>query len=162
MLKITLIEVGFKEIPDEISMVVYFSGCPIRCPECHSKDYWDVDAGKEYPINAFLGVLDVSDACTCITFMGGDWDKYTLNKYVGLCKGRGFKTAIYTGSGYGTIIEDMEFYSQFDYIKYGPYMEQLGGLSDCDTNQRLFKKSTFRDQNLCTTKWVDITYKFWA
>ena len=41
----------------------------------------------------------------------------------------------------------------FDYVKLGPYIEELGGLKSPDTNQRLYKR--------VGDSWEDITSLFW-
>lgn len=47
--------------------------------------------------------------------------------------------------------------ANFDYIKLGPYKEELGPLDSPTTNQRLYKVVTSND----TPTLEDITYKFW-
>ena len=45
----------------------------------------------------------------------------------------------------------------FDYIKMGPYIEELGPLTSRTTNQRLYEiKHKPQDNEL-----IDITHKFW-
>ena len=39
-------EISFQEIPDEISVVVGFTGCSLHCSGCHSKELWDENYGK--------------------------------------------------------------------------------------------------------------------
>jgi len=38
MLKYTTAQVVFSEIPDEITLAINLSNCPIHCPNCHSKE----------------------------------------------------------------------------------------------------------------------------
>jgi len=40
-----------------------------------------------------------------------------------------------------------------DYVKFGPYIEDLGGLKSPKTNQRLYKR--------VGEEWTDITSAFW-
>ena len=40
-LKYVNTEVVFQEVPDEISLAINISGCPIHCPDCHSKFLWE-------------------------------------------------------------------------------------------------------------------------
>ena len=46
MLKYTTVQVTFREIPDEITLCINISNCPIRCPDCHSKELWN-DIGTD-------------------------------------------------------------------------------------------------------------------
>ena len=51
----------------------------------------------------------------------------------------------------------------FNYIKLGPYIEELGPLNNKNTNQRLYQVREERDETTGDSyKGVtDITYKFW-
>ena len=40
MLKYVNTGVVFQEIPDEVTLAVNLSGCPCRCPGCHSRYLW--------------------------------------------------------------------------------------------------------------------------
>jgi anaerobic ribonucleoside-triphosphate reductase activating protein len=49
---------------------LYVSGCDIRCPDCHNKDYWDIRSGKKMSIDE---VYDkITSYFTDITFIGGE------------------------------------------------------------------------------------------
>ena len=49
-----------------------------------------------------------------------------------------------------------DFSRTFTYVKYGPYVKELGGLDSPTTNQKLYQYFWNED---CIEK--DITYKFW-
>ncbi len=55
---------------------------------------------------------------------------------------------------------DLNLYGKyFDYIKIGPYIEELGPLNSCNTNQRLY---CINKNHNCSDIFIkDITYKFW-
>ena len=38
MLRYTNTDIVFQELPDEVTLAVNLSGCPCRCPGCHSKN----------------------------------------------------------------------------------------------------------------------------
>jgi anaerobic ribonucleoside-triphosphate reductase activating protein len=59
------------------------------------------------------------------------------------------KTAWYSGK---SEISDKIHLFNFDYIKIGPYIEELGGLDSKNTNQIMYK---VEDEKL-----IDITYRF--
>jgi len=48
----------------------------------------------------------------------------------------------------------------FDYIKIGPYKEELGGLDKPTTNQRLYAYNPAYSDFTIDKSWKDITYKF--
>ena len=47
MLKYVNTGVVFQEIPDEVTLAVNLSGCPCRCPGCHSRYLWQ-DVGPAH------------------------------------------------------------------------------------------------------------------
>ena len=38
-------DVVFAEVPDQVSLAINITGCPNRCPGCHSPHLWE-DAGR--------------------------------------------------------------------------------------------------------------------
>lgn len=87
-------------------------------------------------------------------------EDYTLPKGIELHKGdplifkeyipNPLKVGWYTGAS--SIPEEINL-EYFDYIKVGPYIEELGPLNSITTNQRLYRVDNGR--------LIDITYKFW-
>lgn len=152
MLKYTDTQVTFREIPDEITLCINISGCPIRCPDCHSKELWQ-DIGMELSFDELKRLIEQNKGITCVCFMGGDSDRlyireltqYINNLYPSL------KVAWYSGSDEASPV----MLSSLDYYKYGSYKKQFGGLDQKTTNQRLFYVN--RDKGIVD----DITYKFW-
>ena len=67
-----------------------------------------------------------------------------------IIKHTGKKSAWYSGKS--EIANEINL-NNFDYIKIGPYIEEKGGLSNSNTNQRFYK--------VVGTILEDITYKFW-
>ncbi len=151
MLKFVNTDIVFQEIPDETTLAINLSGCPCRCPGCHSKYLW-ADIGQE--LNA--GVLDQliaeqSGDITCISFMGGDGDPESvaaLAQHI-RCTYPSLKVSWWSGRQYFPAEIDRDV---FDYLKLGPYIAHLGPLKSPRTNQRLYKKET--------DGWRDITSRF--
>lgn len=96
---------------------------------------------------------------TCVCFMGGDADPeevVRLARHINSSQlstvNDQLKTAWYSGRP-----ASPETYSgslrAFDYVKFGPYIEDLGGLKSPTTNQRLYKR--------VGEEWEDITSSFW-
>lgn len=137
----------FKEVPDEISLGISISGCSIRCEECHSKYLWE-NIGVPLTIKELYSIIEKNKKypISCICFMGGE-----LFDIKALCKAikqkyPQYKTAWYTGRQID--VKHNEFVqNNFDYIKTGPFIKELGGLDSENTNQRMYKKEglTFKD-----------------
>ena len=152
MLKYVNYGVVFQEIPGETTLSINISNCPFRCPGCHS-DYLREDIGEELDVWSLCDLLDkYEDEITCVCFMGGDRDPEMINTLALMAKDRypNIKVGWYSGKDK---ISDYININNFDYIKIGPYVEELGGLKSRTTNQRLYKI----DNGQC----VDITNKFW-
>jgi len=153
MLKYVNTGIVFQEIPDEVTLAVNISGCPCRCPGCHSRYLWDdigLPLGTE-AIDDFVGKFGAD--ITCIAFMGGDGDPKGVNllaQYIHEVYPL-MKVAWYTGRIRVPAIVNK---ADFDYLKVGPYIRHLGPLNQPTTNQRLYRR---RDDGL----FDDITYRFW-
>ena len=142
----------FQEIPDEISLSFSISNCPNSCPGCHSP-HLRTDCGRD--VFAILPQLlrKYKDKISCVLFMGGDdyEQEPQLLEALCYCRGKGFKTALY--SGFNIFPNDI-LSEQLDYVKVGSYEQDLGPLNYPTTNQRLYKKEN--------GEWKDITYRFWT
>ena len=138
MLKCYSYDIVCQEIPDEISLAVNISGCPNRCPGCHSPWLWE-DEGEPMTdefIECLIGKY--SAAVTCFCFMGGDAEPAEIERIARHIHTEfpHIRTAWYSGKE--SIPEGFDI-SILDYIKIGPYKEALGGLKSPDTNQRLYR-----------------------
>lgn len=141
--------VTFSEIPDHICLCINLSLCPHRCKGCHSQ-YLQTDIGSELTSEALCSIIEQNYGVTCVVFMGGDNDKETLKTFGALVKSNNLKSAWYSGE---VELDLNEYKDCFDYIKVGPYIEELGPLNVKTTNQRLYQISNGVVK--------DITYTFW-
>ena len=137
MLKCYSYDIVCQEIPDEISLAVNISCCPNRCPGCHSPWLWE-DAGElmtEEFLEALIGTY--SAAVTCFCFMGGDSESSEIQRLAFWIKEKypHIKTAWYSGND--TIADGFDILS-LDYVKIGPFRQELGGLKSPTTNQALY------------------------
>ena len=126
-------QVVFKELPNEITLAINISGCPLSCKGCHSP-HLQKDEGIELTSSALRGLIEDNKGITCVAFMGGD--PQGVEHLAEIVKSLGLKTAWFTGRTYfpaGTQLD------RFDYLKLGPYEEDKGGLDNPNTNQKLFK-----------------------
>ena len=154
MLRYTETIVGFSEVPEEIALCINISNCPIHCKGCHSPHLWS-NIGKELDDEALLDLIDANDGITCIAFMGGDADADTVMDLARWVKeNTKLKTCWYSGKSLEEIKVDCH---ALDYIKTGPYIEELGGLDCPNTNQKFFEVIHTEDNS---NYLKDITYKF--
>lgn len=138
MLKYYNIDVVFSEVPDEVTLAVNITGCPNRCPGCHSP-LMQEDVGEELGRESLLEMLRrYGDGITCVCFMGGDADPEWLFGLASLVRREypGLKVAWY--SGVSRDCSSVPF-GLFDYLKVGPYVEKLGPLTSPHTNQRMYR-----------------------
>lgn len=150
MLKYSDCNVGFEEIPERVSLNIFTTHCPFLCEGCHSPELRE-DTGTELTPEVLETLLHKYRGVNCVTFMG---DGHNPNDVVKL--GRYLKSAypnldiaVYSGQE-----KYDDYFELFDFIKLGPYIQELGGLDVKTTNQRMFKK-------FCTG-YKDITADFWA
>ena len=154
-MKYTDYMVGFREFPDEITLLINISGCPNHCPDCHSKYLWE-DVGDELTTDVLDKLIEENKGITCIGFMGGDQDpKYIveLSKYIKE-KYKNLSTGWYSGQDKFPL-----YHGTFNYIKLGPYIKEKGSLENPDTNQRLYMITGCGNE--LNAAFVDITHKFW-
>lgn len=143
--------VTFAEIPDQICLAINISGCPHRCPECHSP-YLREDIGEELTIPVLDKLVKKNSGITCVLFMGGDADKEYLKELASHITNLKLFVGWYSGEDE---LDIEEYKSYFDYIKVGSYKKELGPLNSRTTNQRLYKIH-------CNENIKDITCRFWS
>ena len=158
MLKVASYDIVFQEIPGEVTLALNLSGCPCHCPGCHSKHLWE-DIGEELNTDLLDALVHQYEGLiTCVCFMGGDQDPQEVHRLAEHIKQLPIKVAWYSGrpATPDTFNQSAPFnfqLSTFNYIKFGPYIESLGGLKSPATNQRLYQKTD--------DGWEDITSSFW-
>jgi anaerobic ribonucleoside-triphosphate reductase activating protein len=139
--------VGTLEVPDEISLVYTISGCPLRCPGCHSAELRDPSLGSPLERAGLASTLDrYAGLATCVCFLGGEWQPAALIELLRLARAKGFATCLYSGrEGIDDAIA-----SHLDYLKLGPFIAARGGLDRPGTNQRF----------LDLRRGLDLTHRF--
>ena len=142
--------VSFSEVPDEITLCINITGCKIGCKNCHSP-YLAEDIGNILNLQALTSLVDSNSGITCVCIMGGDANPSKVDDIAQDIKEYYPKLKVAWYSGKQELSKDinLEF---FDFIKLGPYIEELGPLNSKTTNQRFYK--------IENNKLIDITYKF--
>lgn len=155
MLKYHSTYIGFREIPDEISLCINITNCPNNCKGCHSPWLLE-DVGTPLTYTELKKLIYNNDGITCVCFMGGDreyWEVVRLVKLINEDYPK-LKTAWYSGKDRDT----KEFIGILNYIKLGPYIIEKGPLDFVSTNQRLYALHKFPNKAELT---LDITERFW-
>ena len=151
MLKYIDTKVVFQEIPDEVTLAINISNCPCKCKGCHSP-YLANNEGEPLTVIDISKLIKKNKGISCICFMGGDSSSKTINSLATWIKSNYQELKVAWYSGRIELSKDIKL-RNFDYIKLGPYIEELGPLNSTSTNQRFYKVED--------NKLVDITNKFW-
>lgn len=138
MLKYADTDIVFQELPDEVTLAVNITGCPCRCPDCHSKHLW-ADTGTPLTPDAVDRLIAPRQgAITCLSLMGGDADPEGVDSLLAYIRRRypRLHTSWWSGR---SILSPLVRLERLDYLKLGPYLPHLGSLRSATTNQRLYR-----------------------
>ena len=152
MLKYTNSDIVFQEIPDEVTLAINVSGCPCRCPGCHSPYLWG-DVGAPLTADAVDAlVARCNDNITCVALMGGDADAAAVNGLLRHLRQSHSKlhTAWYSGR---SLLSPSLDIANLDYVKLGPYLSHLGPLRSRRTNQRMYKVEGGQMRDITSLFW---------
>lgn len=141
-----LTDVVLEEIPDKVTLAVEITNCQGSCPGCHSP-FLRRDIGEELTEAALDRLIGDNFGVNCLLFLGEGNDRDALLRLSTHVRQNwpDIELALYSGR---ETVED-ELKDAFDYIKIGPYVEELGPLNEDTTNQRLYHRGE------------DITSRFW-
>ncbi len=127
-------QITFQEVPDEISLSFLITGCPLKCPGCHSADSWNPAKGHILTTEVLKNfITKYRGAITCVLFMGGEWQPEELLEFLLFCRKQNLKTCLYTG------LDDVSstIKKELTFLKTGSWKKDQGGLSMQNTNQKL-------------------------
>lgn len=87
------------EVPQEISLCIYLSGCIYRCEHCHYQDLQAPDGGNLLAENFEPLFLAYQAYMTCLCFLGegSACDQHELLHYVEYAHAKNVKSCLYTG-----------------------------------------------------------------
>lgn len=131
-------DIVFAEIPDEVSLALNITGCPNRCPGCHSTHLQQNIGDRLDPeaLEVLLGIY--GSAITCVCFLGGDGRASEINSLAAYLRSSYPKLKVGWYSGREEMDSAIDL-RNFDYIKLGPYIAERGPLSSPTTNQRMLR-----------------------
>ena len=130
-------KVVFREIPDEITLAINISGCPVKCPGCHSS-YLVQDIGEVLDRSSLKVLIEDNPGISCVSFMGGDADPAYIRELSLWVKDSwpGMKTGWYSGRD---LANAQAVLDALDFVKVGPFIDECGPLDWETTNQRFYK-----------------------
>ncbi len=151
MLRYHNFDIVFAEIPDETTLAINLTGCPNRCPGCHSP-HLQREAGRKLDERELAALLDrYGRTVTCVCFMGGDAAPEEVERLARWVHRTWPRLRVGWYSGREQLPEGVSP-EAFDYIKLGPWIEACGPLSSPSTNQRLY--------HVVDGRMTDITARF--
>lgn len=124
----------FREVPDELTLAINISGCPVKCPGCHSP-YLTRDIGEVLDEESLRSLVAANPGITCVAFMGGDADPAYVSILACIVRDMGLKACWYSGRD---LDHAKNVIPSLDFIKVGPYIEELGPLDFETSNQRFY------------------------
>ena len=152
--------VVMEEIPDRVTIAVEISNCRGDCPGCHSP-FLREEVGERLTPQIISELVKDNFGADCFLFLGEGRDPEDLLSLAEYAKSLGINVALYSGRS----DVETEFWEIFDYIKLGPYIEELGPLNSRTTNQRLYRALSDNEDIPCFTRagrrFEDITERFW-
>ena len=152
MLKYVDTKIVFQEIPDEITLAINISNCPCQCKGCHSS-YLAQDIGKRLSFRSLHELItEKNKGISCVAFMGGDSDPSRINTLASFLRSHHYPVKIAWYSGRQELSNSIDLFN-FDFLKLGPYIEELGPLNSKTTNQRFYK--------VVNDELIDRTSVFW-
>ena len=159
MLKYLNTQVTFSEVPDEITLCINITGCKVGCEGCHSP-YLAEDIGEPLDLQHLTNLIDSNKGITCVCIMGGDANPSEVDDIAQDIKEYYPELKVGWYSGRQELSNSIDLFN-FDYIKLGPYKEELGPLNSRTTNQKFYKVEnvSYKDGSLGYAL-NDITYKF--
>lgn len=133
---------SFIDVPDEIATSIYFSGCSVRCPGCHNKQYWERNSGTQMTDDEIMSIITSNPISSFVAFLGGE-PTDQLPFLVHMCKRISTETnkqiALYTGREFEVLPQELLSYPSL--IVCGPYKQELHQAGwPASQNQRIFKR----------------------
>ncbi|HIP36334.1 MAG TPA: anaerobic ribonucleoside-triphosphate reductase activating protein [Crocinitomix sp.] len=129
------IQIVLQEVPGQISICFSITGCNLHCKGCHSPHLWKKELGKKLTTDKYLEVIHkYKGFATCVLFMGGEWHQKVLIEYLEIAKKMGYETCLYTGLSKDKL--SSEILTHLTWLKFGAWIEELGGLNSPITNQK--------------------------
>ncbi|MFC1841734.1 4Fe-4S cluster-binding domain-containing protein [Candidatus Dependentiae bacterium] len=133
---------SFIDVPDTIATAVYFSGCSIRCKDCHNRDIWEKESGTLMTDDELMKKVSENSLSECVVFLGGeptDQLDFLVHMSRRIRKEMEKPVAMYTGREFEVLPDDL--LDNVCMVVCGPYRQDLHQEGwPASSNQRVFKK----------------------
>lgn len=137
------VSISFSEFPNKISLVLSISGCPFKCPGCHSPELQNPSLGVELTDEYMADLLDkYASVVDSIIFFGGDQYPGRFEEILKKVR-TSTKLIVVLWTGANKVPKRLTQY--LHYVKLGRYIESYGGLENPSTNQRFYKLPYYED-----------------
>ena len=159
MLKYVDAKVVFAEVPDEVTLAINISNCPCHCEGCHSS-YLAQDMGEPLDLQHLTNLIDTNKGITCVCIMGGDANPSEVDDIAQDIKEYYPELKVGWYSGRQELAKEINL-KWFDFLKLGPYIEELGPLNSKTTNHKFYQVCNMASiDEEPRYELIDITYKF--
>lgn len=133
---------SFIDVPGKISMSIFFSGCSIRCKDCHNKKLWNINSGQITSSDEIIEKIKLNPLVDYVAFMGGeptDQMEFLIHLCSRIKNELNLPIAVYTGREFEFLPKGLT--NLTDLIICGPYKKEfhVGGWP-ASSNQRIFTK----------------------
>ena len=148
MIHFSDLQIVLQEVPGEISLCISATGCPLRCQGCHSPFLWKKGSGTPLTDERFISEIErYRGMITCVLFMGGEWDMDDLLHKLQIARTYSLHTCLYTGLEENQV--PLLLKKELTWLKTGPWIASLGGLSSPTTHQRFIEVQSGKLLNEC-------------
>jgi len=137
MLHYSYPQIVVEEVPGEIAFAISISGCQLACKGCHSSETWSPTFGFPITPSILATMLQEQKHISAVLFYGGEWSPLELEDLFIVCQLANLKICLYTGLELEEVPTNLLPY--ITTIKVGRYIEELGGISKTQTNQRILQ-----------------------
>ncbi len=137
MLHYSYPQIVVEEVPGEIAFAISLSGCKLACKGCHSTETWNPTFGSPITPSILFTMLQEQKHISAVLFYGGEWSPLELEALFIVCQSAHLKVCLYTGLELEEVPTNLLPY--ITTIKVGRYIEELGGISKTQTNQRILQ-----------------------
>lgn len=138
ILYIDSISTGFIEIPGQISINIYASGCMKQCFECQNKELQKIHYNVPLYKDLLINIINQYSMANWVCFLGGDavYQPQGLNFISNLSKKAGKFVCLYTGCNFFELTEINK--DNIDLIIDGEYDKLKGPVNSPTTNQHCY------------------------
>lgn len=108
---------------DGIAYTIYFSGCSIKCPECHNKELWDMKSGDRLKVSALVeDIKENLELIDTVCLVGGEPTDQPegLKELLISLQDLPISIWLYTGRD-EEYVKKLDITKYCDVIKYGNY-----------------------------------------